>query len=275
MVFPDGTHALRETIVRRAPRRVRHRRRPVGLRQEHAAAHRLRARPRPPAASSIVDRSEPRATCSRTPRCCSGAPCSATSSCSPSSKASARPNGAAARRRASQLVGLDGLREEVPEAAVGRHEDARVAGPLAGARSRRCSCSTSRSARSTRSPASGSTTSCISLFQRKGFAGAVHHPLDHEAVFLSTRVLVMSARPGPHRRRLHVPFAYPRSPELRFEPAFAELCGQVSHAAARSARMSIDDAAARPHSPTSPTSVAAPTISATPPPSASADALGD
>ena len=41
MTFPDGTHALDETIVRRAPGRVRHRRRPVRLRQVHAAADRL------------------------------------------------------------------------------------------------------------------------------------------------------------------------------------------------------------------------------------------
>jgi len=49
-----------------------------------------------------------------------------------------------------------------------------------------------------------------------------------EAVFLSTRVLVMSARPGRIIGDFPVPFAYPRSPELRFEPAFAALCGEVS-----------------------------------------------
>ncbi|MCU1503276.1 MAG: transporter ATP-binding protein [Ilumatobacteraceae bacterium] len=70
----------------------------------------------------------------------------------------------------------------------------------------------------------------ISLFQRKGFAGLfITHSIT-EAVFLSTRVLVMSARPGHIVGDYRVPFDYPRAPELRFEPAFAELCGEVSHA---------------------------------------------
>jgi NitT/TauT family transport system ATP-binding protein len=49
-----------------------------------------------------------------------------------------------------------------------------------------------------------------------------------EAVFMSTRVLVMSGRPGRVRRDFAVPFAYPRSPRLRFEERFARLAGQVS-----------------------------------------------
>jgi NitT/TauT family transport system ATP-binding protein len=68
----------------------------------------------------------------------------------------------------------------------------------------------------------------IALFQRKGFAGLfITHSIS-EAVFLSTRVLVMSARPGRIVGSYDVPFQYPRSPELRFDPAFAELCGHVS-----------------------------------------------
>ena len=51
-----------------------------------------------------------------------------------------------------------------------------------------------------------------------------------EAVYLSTRVLVMSARPGRIVADFDVPFPYPRSPELRFQPAFASLAGEVSHA---------------------------------------------
>ena len=70
----------------------------------------------------------------------------------------------------------------------------------------------------------------LNLFQRQGFAALfITHSIS-EAVFLSTRVLVMSARPGHIVGDFPVPFAYPRSPELRFEPAFAELCGDVSHA---------------------------------------------
>jgi NitT/TauT family transport system ATP-binding protein len=51
-----------------------------------------------------------------------------------------------------------------------------------------------------------------------------------EAVFMSTRVIVMSARPGRLVAEYVVPFEYPRPPELRFDPAFAELCGEISHA---------------------------------------------
>ncbi|HRD99961.1 MAG TPA: ABC transporter ATP-binding protein [Ilumatobacteraceae bacterium] len=70
----------------------------------------------------------------------------------------------------------------------------------------------------------------IKLFLLNGFAGLfITHSIS-EAVFLSTRVLVMSARPGTIVANFDVPFAYPRSPELRFEPAFAELSGQISHA---------------------------------------------
>jgi NitT/TauT family transport system ATP-binding protein len=69
----------------------------------------------------------------------------------------------------------------------------------------------------------------ISLFQHEGFAGLfITHSIS-EAVFLSTRVLVMSARPGHIVADFPVPFSYPREPELRFEPRFAELCGKISH----------------------------------------------
>lgn len=70
----------------------------------------------------------------------------------------------------------------------------------------------------------------LSLFQRKGFAALFITHSIYEAVFLSTRVLVMSARPGRVVGDFKVPFGYPRSPDLRFEPEFAELTGQVSHA---------------------------------------------
>ena len=70
----------------------------------------------------------------------------------------------------------------------------------------------------------------LSLFQHEGFAGLfITHSIT-EAVYMSTRVLVMSARPGRIVASFDVPFAYPRSHELRYEPAFAELCGEISHA---------------------------------------------
>jgi NitT/TauT family transport system ATP-binding protein len=49
-----------------------------------------------------------------------------------------------------------------------------------------------------------------------------------EAVYLSTRVLVMSGRPGRILSDFAVPFEYPRSPRLRFDERFARLAGQVS-----------------------------------------------
>ena len=56
--------------------------------------------------------------------------------------------------RALATVGLTDFADHLPARAVRRHADAGVAGPVADARAARCSCSTSRSARSTRSPAS-------------------------------------------------------------------------------------------------------------------------
>ena len=68
------------------------------------------------------------------------------------------------------------------------------------------------------------------LFQREGFAGLfITHSIS-EAVFMSTRVLVMSARPGRVVAEFDVPFDYPRQPALRFEPDFAKLSGEVSTA---------------------------------------------
>jgi len=66
------------------------------------------------------------------------------------------------------------------------------------------------------------------LFLREGFAGLfITHSIS-EAVFLSTKVLVMSARPGQIVAEFDVPFDYPRDPSLRFDPDFAELSGKVS-----------------------------------------------
>lgn len=66
------------------------------------------------------------------------------------------------------------------------------------------------------------------LFRNEGFAGLfITHSIS-EAVFMSTRVLVMSPRPGRIVAELEVPFPYPRPAELRFDPVFAELSGEVS-----------------------------------------------
>jgi NitT/TauT family transport system ATP-binding protein len=68
----------------------------------------------------------------------------------------------------------------------------------------------------------------IRLFHLERFAGLfITHSIS-EAVYLSTRVLVMSARPGRIVADYAVPFGADRPHELRFDPAFAELCGRIS-----------------------------------------------
>lgn len=49
-----------------------------------------------------------------------------------------------------------------------------------------------------------------------------------EAVFLSSQVWVMAARPGRLHARLEIPIPYPRAPELRQDRAFLELTAEVS-----------------------------------------------
>ena len=80
----------------------------------------------------------------------------------------------------------------------------------------------------------------LRLFVARGLRRALHHPLHLRGRVPVDRVLVMSARPGRIVGEFDVPFPYPRSPELRFEPAFAELTGAVSARPARSPRMSIE-----------------------------------
>ena len=70
----------------------------------------------------------------------------------------------------------------------------------------------------------------LKLFEREQFAGLfITHSIS-EALFLSTRVHVMSARPGRLIATFDVPFRYPREPELRFDSDFRELSREVSHA---------------------------------------------
>jgi len=70
----------------------------------------------------------------------------------------------------------------------------------------------------------------LQLFMRQQFATVfITHNL-YEAVYLSTRVLVMSARPGRIVAEFEVPFDYPRDTDIRFDAAFSNLAGQVSDA---------------------------------------------
>ena len=70
----------------------------------------------------------------------------------------------------------------------------------------------------------------LALFAQRKFAALfVTHSIV-EAVYMSSRVVVMSPRPGTIARVIAVPFAYPRSHDIRYTPQFAEICGQVSRA---------------------------------------------
>ena len=51
-----------------------------------------------------------------------------------------------------------------------------------------------------------------------------------EAVFLSTRIVVLSANPGRIAQTIDVPFTYPRVAELRETPEFLKLLGATTHA---------------------------------------------
>lgn len=68
------------------------------------------------------------------------------------------------------------------------------------------------------------------LFHQRRFAGLFITHSVAEAVFLSTRVLVMSPRPGRIIADIDVPLPYPRPPEQRFTAEFAEVAAQVSAA---------------------------------------------
>ena len=68
----------------------------------------------------------------------------------------------------------------------------------------------------------------LQLYSTQGFTALfVTHSVT-EAVFLSTRVVVLSGRPGRVLGDFPVPFDYPRPPGLRFDQEFAQLAGKVS-----------------------------------------------
>jgi NitT/TauT family transport system ATP-binding protein len=68
----------------------------------------------------------------------------------------------------------------------------------------------------------------LKIFELRAYAALFITHSVAEAVFLSTRVAVMSGRPGKIIADIPVPFDYPRIPELRYTPEFAGLCGEVS-----------------------------------------------
>jgi NitT/TauT family transport system ATP-binding protein len=68
----------------------------------------------------------------------------------------------------------------------------------------------------------------LSTHQLRAFAALFVTHSVAEAVFLASRVVVMSARPGRVIADIAVPFGYPRMPGLRYTPEFAALCGEIS-----------------------------------------------
>jgi len=68
----------------------------------------------------------------------------------------------------------------------------------------------------------------VRIWREGGWTGIFVTHNVAEAVFLSQRVLVMSARPGRLIADLRIPFDYPREPGLRADPAFARLCADLS-----------------------------------------------
>ncbi len=70
----------------------------------------------------------------------------------------------------------------------------------------------------------------LRLFVEQNFAGMFITHSVSEAVYLSTKVVVMSGRPGHIVDTLSVPFPMPRDPDVRYTAEFATLVGKVSHA---------------------------------------------
>ena len=76
----------------------------------------------------------------------------------------------------------------------------------------------------------------LRIWGARGFTAVfVTHNL-YEAVFLSHRVVVMSARPGRIQQIFDIPFEYPRADNLPADPAFAKLAQEVSDCLREAAR---------------------------------------
>lgn len=76
----------------------------------------------------------------------------------------------------------------------------------------------------------------VELFASERFAGLFVTHSVRESVFLSTRVVVLSARPGRVHADIPIPFAYPRSLDLLYTKEFAETTGLVARTLREAAR---------------------------------------
>lgn len=70
----------------------------------------------------------------------------------------------------------------------------------------------------------------LALYVEKRFASIFVTHSVQEALFLGTRVVVMSARPGTIVHEFDVPFDYPRVPSLRYDSQFTTIAGQIAEA---------------------------------------------
>jgi NitT/TauT family transport system ATP-binding protein len=70
----------------------------------------------------------------------------------------------------------------------------------------------------------------LALWQQEAFTAVFVTHSVYEAVFLSQRVVVMSARPGRIAREIVIDAPYPRTEAFRATPAFSQWCVQVSQA---------------------------------------------
>ncbi|SDZ31443.1 ABC transporter ATP-binding protein [Herbiconiux ginsengi] len=68
-----------------------------------------------------------------------------------------------------------------------------------------------------------------SIFSLRRFTGLFITHSVAEAVYLGTRVIVMSGRPGTIRADIRIPESHPRDPDFRFSKEFAEVTSQVAH----------------------------------------------
>ncbi len=68
----------------------------------------------------------------------------------------------------------------------------------------------------------------LRLYQQEQFTGVFVTHSVAEAVYMSSRVVVMAPRPGRVSAVFDVPFGYPRDEALRFRPEFGRLMGEIS-----------------------------------------------
>jgi len=68
----------------------------------------------------------------------------------------------------------------------------------------------------------------MQLYVKKKFTSMfVTHSVE-EGVFLSSRVIVFSGRPGKIKGEFKIPFEYPRDPKIKFSSAFGKLSLEIS-----------------------------------------------